>query len=381
MAKIVIVQGVIPLYTASLFERLAELPGIDLTVLADLETPSQLNQYDPKVHRFTAVHLVERRRGQFVFRPGLIRMLRRMQPDVVIFNGSPREISQLFAAIWCRTAGIPVGIWSMFHRVGKPRLWTEMYSRIIGAVGDVLMSYGERGRREQVARGTAENKIVSLGTAIDQTAVVKRRDEITQEEALAFRRQKGIEGKKILLHVVRLTEIKRPDLMVLGFQELTRLRSDTVLVWIGGGPLEEQTKARASAVGLTESMRFIGPLYDERELGLWYRSADVFVIATCIGLSIHHAMAYGVPVITDNDPLTQPSESELLVDGFNGLTYNAGNMQDFAAKINRLLDDDTLRRYMSANARETVETKHTLEQKVANFNRAFQRLLELRERR
>lgn len=378
MAKVVIVQSVIPLYTASVFERLAALPGIDLTVLADLESSDQLNQYDPRIHKFSAVQLGQRKFGGFFLRPRLIRTLSALHPDVVVFNGSPREISQMFAAAWCRMVRIPVGIWSMFFRLGKPRLWTEFYLRVIGTLGNVLMSYGERGRREQIARGTPDEKIIVLSTAIDQSAVIQRRDEITEDETAAFRKKAGLEGKRVMLHVSRIWDVKRPDLMLQCFEKLTAMRDDVLLVWIGGGPLEAQTKTMAEKMGLSHRTIFVGPLYDEQELGLWYRTADVFVMAASIGLSIHHAMAYGLPVITDDDQLRQPSEIELLEDGITGLKYRAGDTSDFAAKINRLLNDEPLRQQLSANACEMVEKKYTMEKKIANFEAALKRLLKLR---
>jgi glycosyltransferase involved in cell wall biosynthesis len=144
--------------------------------------------------------------------------------------------------------------------------------------------------------------------------------------------------------------------------------------------LEDEMRRLAEDLGIRDRVRFVGPLYDESVLSLWYKSADVFVMATCIGLSIHHAMAYGVPVVTDDNPLTQTAEFEVLQDGINGLTYRAGDIDDFAAKVCRVLDDSTLRHELSQAAVRRVEEDYSIDRMAERFVAAVQRLNAGRER-
>jgi glycosyltransferase involved in cell wall biosynthesis len=375
--RVVLIQAFVPKYEVPLFDRLAEIPGIELIVLADLRSSSQLNQYDASAVRFGAQHLPRRPLGPFFLRPGLFRRLRELNPGAVIINGDPRELSQLFAAVWARIRRVPVGVWSMFHRIGKRRLFTEIYMRVIGAVGDVQLSYGQKGRSEQIRRGISADKIVVLSTAIAERPVMKVRDGVTADMVEHFRRDQGIEGKKVLLHVVRLTAIKKPEVMVECFAALAKQRSDVLLVWIGGGPLEESTRRLAANLGVGDRMRFLGPIYDEDVLALWFKSATVFVMATCIGLSIHHAMCYGVPVVTDDSALTQSSEFEVLQSEVNGLTYRAGDSADFVRQASRVLDDDEFRTFLSANAMRRIECDYTFEKKIRNFADGIRRLTRL----
>lgn len=376
--KTLIIQPFLPNYTLPLFERIAHLPGVELTVLADLQTKNQLNQYDASRDHFKALHLGRRPVGGIVFRPGIFSLLVNLHPEVVIIGGDPREVSQAVVLIWCKYRKIPVGVWSMFHRIGKKRLFTELYMRFVGRFGDLMLSYGNRGKSEQVKRGVPDEKVVVLSTALDESKIIKVRDSITKEDIQDFRRTKRISDKKLLLHVVRLTAIKRPDIMVRCFARLAETRNDVELIWIGGGPLEDETKELAHSLGILERMRFLGPLYDEHELGLWYKSSTVFVMATCIGLSIHHAMCYGLPVVTDDNESTQTSEFEVLIDGVNGLTYRSGDFDDFAEKVSRILDDADFHSQLSFNAIKRIEDEYTLDKKVENFAAAIWRLKSLR---
>jgi glycosyltransferase involved in cell wall biosynthesis len=254
--------------------------------------------------------------------------------------------------------------------------------QLIGKVGDLMLSYGERGRREQIRRGVPPDKILVLSTAIDQREVVKARNSVTADRVDEFRRRQRIgDNEHILLHVTRITAIKNPAFMVRCFAELTKRRNDVLLVWIGGGPLEETTKKLAAAAGIFDRMRFLGPIYDESELALWFKSASLFVMATAVGLSMHHAMCYGLPVVTDDSDLTHPPEIEVLQNGVNGLLYRNGSVEDFALKVCRLLDDKTYRSILSANAIHRIENEYTLERKVHNFADAINRLTEMASKR
>ena len=372
--KTVIIQTVIPKYEIPIFERISRLDGVGLTVIADLKTERQLNQYRKGRDQFTAVHVGTASFCGMIVRPGLLKTLCVLKPDIIIINGDPHEVSQLLILLWCRITRIPVGVWSMFHRVGPKRLVFELYMRLLGRFGDILLSYAERGRREQIARNISSDKIVVLGTAIDQRSVIAVRDGLSDDEVTRFRETQDLSGKKVLLHVVRLTSIKRADLTLRCLARIVERRQDVLLVFIGGGPLENDIKALAAELGLDRFVRFLGPVYDENTLALWYKNADVFVMATCIGLSIHHAMCYGLPIVTDDSPVTQASEFEAMVDNETGLTYRAGDLDDYARKVCQILDNAELRRRLAAGALKRVETDYTIDRKIENFDVAIRRL-------
>jgi glycosyltransferase involved in cell wall biosynthesis len=378
--RVAIVQAVIPLYTASLFERLSQLPGIDLTVLADVSTPSQLNQYDSARHQFRALDLPSVRRGSLVFRPRLFSRLRELNPDCVIVNADPRELSHLAAIPWCRLRGIPVGAWSMCHRFGPRHLASEIHLSLMGQLSNLVLAYAQRGRREQISRGTRADKIVVVSTAIDEQKVFETQAQVSEAEAAEFRNIRGLSEKKILLQVVRMTQTKRTDQLISGFKALTRRRNDVVLVLIGGGPLEGKIREQVREMKLLDQVLFEGPVYDERTLSLWYTASDVFVMATSIGLSIHHAMCYGLPVVTDDNETAQGSEFEVLQNGINGLTYRSGDSKDFAEKVDLLLGNEELRLRLGANARRRIVEDFSLERKVEKFRAAIDKLLAMSKR-
>lgn len=372
--KLVVIEPLIPLYRVPLYESVAAHPGVDLTLLADIITPNQLNQYKASEHQFKVMDLPDRRFGPFLYRIGLFRWFTILQPEVVILKGNPRDLTQMVAVLWCRLRGIKVIVWSMFYRIGPRRIITDLMMRYIVSIAHCLFSYGERGKRELASIGVPADKVVVLHNCIDTRSIRHYRDQVTFDAVHAFKQRYELVGKRILLQVVRMTDIKRTDLLLEGFSRLCAHRNDLLLILIGGGPLEEEMKDLADRLAITEYTRFVGPLYDESELALWYRCADVFVMATCIGLSIHHAMAYGVPVVTDDNVLTQTAEFEVLQDGVNGLTYRSGDLDDFASKVESILADSDLHAELSRNAIKRVEEDYQMDSMVKRFTDAVIRL-------
>ena len=95
---------------------------------------------------------------------------------------------------------------------------------------------------------------------------------------------------------------------------------------------------------------------------------------TFIGLSAHHAMAYGVPVVTDDSLDSQGSEFDILSNGLNSFLYKEGDPHDMARVLEKIINDPILREQMSINARATVERVHNLDNKARQFVQEVKKL-------
>lgn len=106
--------------------------------------------------------------------------------------------------------------------------------------------------------------------------------------------------RPLLLSVRRLVHRTGVDRLI---EAMTRVRADVpnVLLLIGGnGPLRAALESRVRALGLTDTVRFLGFVPDE-SLALAYRAADLNVIPTTalegFGLTAVEALAAGTPSI------------------------------------------------------------------------------------
>lgn len=366
--KLCIVQAVLPLYAIAFFNKIVELNSdIDLVVLADIKTQHPLNQFHPQNSRFRVVQLDNVELKGVSIRPRILKVLRNESPDIVVFSGSVRDLSQFVTMFSFRLLGKPFAVWGMFHRIGPPRMLTNIYFRIVGFLSNVCFAYTRTGATNLVRLGVNKKKVVVVGTAIDESLPKAEISLKTPEDLRKFKHDMNLEDKQIVLQVVRLSKVKRPELLVYAAAELLRKRDDVVFVIVGDGEMRQEIKALIASLGLSDSFKMLGAIYDEKLLSYWYLSASVFVVPTFIGLSAQHAMAYGVPIVTDDSLDCQGSEFDILANGLNALLYKEGDAGDMAVVLNRLLSDIELRGQLSANAKLTVERVHNLTNKTHQF--------------
>jgi glycosyltransferase involved in cell wall biosynthesis len=373
--RLCIVQTVLPLYAISFFNRIVERNSdIELVVLADLQSSEALNQYQRKLCRFQVKQLGQRSLYGVSLRSGILNLLRQVDADIVVFSGSPREPCQLLAMVWLRLLGKPVAMWGMFHRIGGPRLISTLFYRIVGKLAHRCLSYTRVGASNLVSLGVSKQKIDVIGTAIDEQVPLVESATRTAEQLATFRRQLGLDGKQLVLQVVRLTRVKNPELLVQAALLVLSQRQDIVFALVGDGEMRAELQSMVQKLGLAEHFRFPGAIYDEAQLSRWYLSARVFVVPTFMGLSAHHAMSYGLPVVTDDSLDCQGSEFEILAPGLNSLTYSEGDVNDLARVLIEILEDSALHGMLSTNALHTVTHVHNLDKKTRRFMKCIREL-------
>ncbi|HIF9481702.1 TPA: glycosyltransferase [Photobacterium damselae] len=368
---IVFIQPLLPKYAIEFFNQLSSKSDLKITVLADLESKSQLNQVSSLPVKFNVINLQEKEVGPFKFRPKLRDILSSLEYDHIIFNANPRDISQLLTMILFSIKRKEFNSWSMFHRIGGKKLYSELYYKLIGHLSKKCFSYSKTGVLSQINRGVNQCKLVELGTAIDELKVISERKKRTDEEINFFREENNLVGKKIVLQVVRLSKIKKPALLIDAAEKILKIDKNVIFVLIGGGELEDNIRQNIKKRNLNDNVLVLGPIYDEEILSYWFMVADVFVIPTCIGLSAHHAMCYSLPIITDNDYQQQASEFDVLSDNINALLYQHGNIDSLSDKILMLLGNENYKKFIGDNSYYTVTQIYNMKNKVNNLLSAF----------
>jgi glycosyltransferase involved in cell wall biosynthesis len=118
---------------------------------------------------------------------------------------------------------------------------------------------------------------------------------------IAFRQRFGIDaGRPLALFVGRVAHEKNIGFLLEALLHARQLRPDVLLVVAGEGPAMADLQAQTVALGLSDSVRFIGYLDRQQALPDCYAAADVFVFASRTetqGLVLLEAMAAGLPVI------------------------------------------------------------------------------------
>lgn len=169
-----------------------------------------------------------------------------------------------------------------------------------------------------------------------------------------LRTRLGIRGEKVLLTVSRLSKEKNIDFLI----EAIAILNDqsTVpfkLVVVGDGQERGRLTTRIDALGLAESIRFVGDV-PQGELPAYYALADVFVFASCSetqGMVIMEAMAAGLPIVA----IRSSGINDFVRSGFNGY-ITPPDRELWAERVEMLLGNADLRSELGTNGAETVQS-------------------------
>ncbi|MDG1490695.1 MAG: glycosyltransferase, partial [Planctomycetota bacterium] len=174
-------------------------------------------------------------------------------------------------------------------------------------------------------------------------------------------------GGPTVLHVSRLWEDNGVDTIL----EATALVPGMNTIIVGDGPLLTKLRARATSLGIADRVHFVGAMYREDDLAPLFDLADFFVYPKNVGLSLIHALAYGVPVLTGDDLASHNPEVHALEDGVNGALFRHGDAGALAEKIQTLFDAPDALADMARAAREGVHRDFPMDRMVDGLEQAI----------
>ena len=109
----------------------------------------------------------------------------------------------------------------------------------------------------------------------------------------------GLEDRRVVITVARLVPIKNVQLLVEAMALVRHRVRDAHLLIVGDGPERDRIRARAVALGISDSVTFVGSV-PQRETPAYYRAADVFALSSDFDNSpnaVLEAMASELPVV------------------------------------------------------------------------------------
>lgn len=281
---------------------------------------------------------------------------------VAILSWNLRSALLLPALLAARLLGTRVLLWG--HGYSKRDSWIKgLLNETTARLASGLVFYEEHTCGAWARRGFDPRKLFVARNTIDVAGVLEAASQWRADSGrlLEFADRQGIVGRDVLLYVGRWDPSRGLDLLGDALQCVRKSHPQALLVIVGTGDGSRYAAAAPQDIlDDPEAARFLGPIYDENELAPWMLSAKVFCYPSNIGLSLIHAMAYGVPVVTSDRISAHGPEIRALKDGETGLLFRNGDARDLAAKINALLEDDLCRVRMSARAMQTVADQYML---------------------
>jgi glycosyltransferase involved in cell wall biosynthesis len=356
-------------YYGPLFRLLASHPAIDLKVLfCSRRGAEPYLDHDLGVRVKWDLPLLEGYSHDFlrnfaptekgflrVVNPGVFGALRRGKFDGVFVSGWG-TLTMWFTYASCLALRIPYFVYGdntfVIERGGlvgwaRERILRWLFSRAGGFLlqgtmnGDFYAHYGADRRKFFLMPYAIDNERFRQASRLTADARRRRRADL------------GIsEDRVVLLFSGKLIERKNP-VHVLQAVERMRHRSRVAVLFMGDGRERKALEDYARAHNL--EAHFLG-FVNQTEMPSRYALADVLVLPSSgdpRGTVTNEAMACGLPVVISN-MVGIYGEGDIVRDGENGFVYRVGDNDALAALLDRLVEDEPLRRRMGERSWEII---------------------------
>jgi glycosyltransferase involved in cell wall biosynthesis len=178
------------------------------------------------------------------------------------------------------------------------------------------------------------------------------------------------EQARIVICVSRLTYQKGIDVLLQAWRLVQRESLEARLIIVGIGPIQTQLECLARALGIRDSIEFVGLQHDVP--AQLHRSSLAVLPSRWEGMpnALLEAMACGLPCIA-----TRVSGSEDIIQhGVNGLLVEPEDYQAMALALLTLLRDPSLAQKYGHAARATIEKYYSLECITDRYIELYQRI-------
>lgn len=160
--------------------------------------------------------------------------------------------------------------------------------------------------------------------------------------------------------------------LVDAFARVRSLRTATKLVIVGDGTVRPALEAQCRRLNITADVHFEPAT---QEVARWLQSMDIFVLPSrseAFSNALLEAMACGCATVGSRVGGTP----ELIAHGRSGLLFDPGDVDDLAAQLRALIEDEPMRRTFAAEAVRFSHENLSIDLAVRRMESLYEMLLE-----
>ncbi|MDT4895765.1 MAG: L-malate glycosyltransferase [Acidobacteriota bacterium] len=292
--------------------------------------------------------------------------LREQKIDVVQTHDFYTNVFGILAA---RLARVPVRISSRRETGGMRSGAQKKVERGIYRLSHAVVANSEAVRRQLVAEGVNDSKIVTVYNGLDLGRV---QPSLSRDEALQHFNLPREGARRFVTIVANLRhDVKDHPTFLRAARRVHEEVPEAAFVLAGEGELTEKMRALAAELGLERDVFFTGRCDRVADL---LAISDVCVLssrAEGFSNSILEYMAAGRPVVATR----VGGASEAVVEGETGYLVAAGDDEQMAARIVALLRDENRARRMGQRGRAIVEQRFSCEAQLTRTVSLYDQLL------
>lgn len=192
------------------------------------------------------------------------------------------------------------------------------------------------------------------------------------------RNELGLQGKKVVLFVGRLSKVKGPHILLQALPDIIEQHPDVMMVfigskWFGDDEVNNYVKHLYTLGAMFKEhvtfIKFVKP----KDIPDLYAMSDLFVCSSQwqepLARVHYEAMAAGLPMITSN----RGGNPEVIDEGKNGhVIHDFENPAEYARMINSLLSDAGKRERMGRYGRAKVEQDFGWNRVASNLQNVYE---------
>lgn len=250
------------------------------------------------------------------------------------------------------------------------------YSTMMKSVIDKTLTCNENSKRilkEHFGRNSEEIETVYIGVDEEKFNPSKfNKNELLEKYGLQN------EKRYILSYICRISEQKRPILLLEIVKKLKEKRNDFLVLVVGNGNLLEKMKKKASEMEILENIKFLGNIEKTEEI---YALSDATIncsIKEGLALTSYESLSMGVPVISAN----VGGQKELITEDVGIVVtcmqdektiysedYDSNEINDYVVGIENVLNN--LEKYKE-NCRNRILDKFTSKNMINKMTQIFE---------
>jgi glycosyltransferase involved in cell wall biosynthesis len=372
-AKVLLVTNIPNPYRLPLFNELyrqLQAHGVSLKVIFGMHgydrRKFQLDmtqcEFPYSILESAAIRYADAEKVSFTYK-GLLGVIARERPDVIITNGFSIATMKIWARSWLRRT--PFLIWSgaIRHAMDRLSLWREIQRRALVRRAAGCIAYGSLAKEYLVSLGVPPSKIEIGINTVDTDFFRMETNKLRTTAARG-------EGIKNLLCISYLQARKQVDQLLYIIERLSRLRSDFRVVILGDGPEMGSLQALAKQLGVERYVDFKGFVQKEH-IPPYLAVTDCFLFPTNYdiwGLVLVEAMAAGAVCIAS---VNAGAVRDLIEDSVTGFAMDFSDSEAVASRVSWILDNVDAAGRLGQNARLYIENNASLTQSAQGFTRAI----------
>ena len=374
-SRVLVFQPALPRYRRPFFARFGQRVAALTLVHGAQALPGESASSPVPLAGVRTIGVGHRTVGPALWMPALWSWAGDATHDVAIFSWNSRYVHLPAALVRARRAGMGVVLWGHGYSTRDETRLRRGYRTSLAGLADAIVTYNQRAARELVAGGLHQDAVFVAPNALDGSDIQAASDSWTRsgDDLARFRRDLGLEDHPIAIHVSRLNSAANLRFLIETWRLVADAMPEARLLVIGDGPARNQLLADIEALGVSGSVRCPGAIYGEDALAPYFLCARLMLHPAKIGLSLNHAMTYGVPVATFDDAARHSPEFEALRDGVNGIAAPFGDTHELARRVAYVLRDEGMAADLGRRARDVMQENYTIDAMVDGFVAATRR--------